>query len=228
MKADPNAADKDGDTPCHVACRRGDECTPALDALLALGADPTVIDKHGRTPCMYAALNSGSVPCLRALAAGGPGGALVGDAVNAVDMHYDMTALGLALEWNHAEFAAVLRDELGGKRAADVKAEEEARATAAAEKFARENTEAARAAATWATHGAAVAASRATLDAPDPAAAMRGDLGALGAAWQRKREALLRGDGGAALRAMSEEEAQVLLGTASEAGDVEGLSLIHI
>ena len=61
----------------------------------------------------------GSVPCLRALAAGGPGGALVGDAVNAVSKH-GRTALDWALEMNHAECAAVLRDELGGKRAADL------------------------------------------------------------------------------------------------------------
>ena len=63
---------------------------------------------------------SGSVPCLRALAAGGPGGALAGDAVNAVDKHNGRTALDWALDCNHPEFAAVLRDELGGKRAADL------------------------------------------------------------------------------------------------------------
>ena len=30
------------------------------------------------------------------------------------------TALDYALGWNHPEFAAVLRDELGGKRKADL------------------------------------------------------------------------------------------------------------
>ena len=68
---------------------------------------------------MGAAYHSGSVPCLRALAAGGPGGALVGDAVNAVDQ-FGKTALDHALKYNRAEFAAVLRDELGGKRAAEL------------------------------------------------------------------------------------------------------------
>ena len=61
--------------------------------------------------------DSGSVPCLRALAAGGPGGARGGNAVNAGDED-GKTALDYALEKNHAEFAAVLRDALGGKRAA--------------------------------------------------------------------------------------------------------------
>ena len=85
--------------------------------LLALGADPTVATKYGFTPCMSAAC-SGSVPCLRALAAGGPGGAL-GDAVNAVSNH-GVTALDYAVQRNKDEAAACLRDELGGKRAADL------------------------------------------------------------------------------------------------------------
>ena len=42
-----------------------------------------------------------------------------GDAVNAMD-NDSKTPLDWALEKNHAEFAAVLRDELGGKRAADL------------------------------------------------------------------------------------------------------------
>ena len=88
--------------------------------LLAHGADPNRADKDGMTPCMFAALNNGSVACLRALAAGGPGGKLEGDAaVNAVSRS-GKTALDYALENDHAEFAAVLRDELGGKRAADL------------------------------------------------------------------------------------------------------------
>ena len=41
------------------------------------------------------------------------------DAVNAVNKD-DKTALDRALNYNRAEFAAVLRDELGGKRAADL------------------------------------------------------------------------------------------------------------
>ena len=55
---------------------------------------------------------------------------------------------------------------------------------------------------------------------------MRVALAALGAAWRRKREGLLRGGDGtdaAALRAMSEAEAQELLGTTGAAGDVEGM-----
>ena len=107
----------DGSTPINVACMMGK--TDAVTVLLALGADPTVADKRGWTPCMKAACISGSVPCLRALVAGGPGGALVGDAVNAVNK-YGETALDHALEEDHPEFAAVLRDELGGKRAADL------------------------------------------------------------------------------------------------------------
>ena len=117
---DPDAG---GDTnhelmPIHIACRRGH--TDAVTVLLALGADPTIANMNGTTPCMHAAYHSGSVSCLRALAAGGPGGALVGDAVNAVNKKYGRTALDWALARNHAEFAAVLRDELGGKRAADL------------------------------------------------------------------------------------------------------------
>ena len=71
---------------------------------------------------MHVANNSGSMPCLRALMAGGPGGKLQkGDAgVNAVD-EYGKTALDRALEQNYAaEVATILRDELGGKRAADL------------------------------------------------------------------------------------------------------------
>ena len=115
---DPNLAlgyTSNGSTPIHIACIEGHP--DAVTVLLALGADPTLADDYGFTPCMRAAFVSGSVPCLRALAAGGPGGALVGDAVNAVS---NETALDWALDRNHAEFAAVLRDELGGKRAADL------------------------------------------------------------------------------------------------------------
>ena len=89
--------------------------------------------------------------------------------------------------------------------------------------------------ASWTTHGAAVDASRATLDAPDPAAAMRKDLEVLAAAWQDRRKKLLSGDGdgdggrggdgtgAAALSAMTKEEAQALLGKASWKGDVAGM-----
>lgn len=110
-----------GERPIHRACYQG---TPSTErstvlVLLALGADPTVVDTWGWTPCMRAARFSGSVPILRALVAGGPGGALVGDAVNAVNTH-GKTALDYALEQDRAEFAAVLRDELGGKRKADL------------------------------------------------------------------------------------------------------------
>ena len=69
---------------------------------------------------MLIACFEGSVLCLRALAAGGPGGKLEGDAaVNAVDHNGD-TALDHALEQNFAEVTAILRNELGGKRAADL------------------------------------------------------------------------------------------------------------
>ena len=79
----------------------------AATVLLALGADPTYADGDGGTPCMAAAegWNNGcpnSVACLRALAAGGPGGALVGDAVNAVDDFFGRTALDHALANSHA------------------------------------------------------------------------------------------------------------------------------
>ena len=106
-------------TPCHAACWRGHP--DAIAVLLEHGADPNLADVHGVTPCMIAAKYNGSVPILHALVAGGPGGALAGDAVNAVDGEYGRTALDNALaNRNHAEFAAVLRDELGGKRAADL------------------------------------------------------------------------------------------------------------
>ena len=116
---DPNAVGRtsDGTTLIHGACSLGK--SDAVTVLLALGADPTVAIKDGWTPCMSAAFN-GSVPCLRALAAGGPGGALVGDAVNAVSKDDGKTALDYALQWNYAECAAVLRNELGGKRGADL------------------------------------------------------------------------------------------------------------
>ena len=114
---DPNAVGDTcyGRTPLRTACRNGH--TDAATVLLALGADPTVASKDGYTPCMYAAWQSGSVPCLRALAAGGPGGAL-GDAVNA--LWNGKTVLDLAVQYNKDEAAACLRDELGGKRAADL------------------------------------------------------------------------------------------------------------
>ncbi len=122
---DPNAVGctGTGHTPLHEACVKGHP--DAATVLLALGADPTVADKNGWTPCMYAAYHSGSVPCLRALAAGGPGGAL-GDAVNALRYcnYYawngKKTALDFAKWKNHDKAAACLRDELGGKRAADL------------------------------------------------------------------------------------------------------------
>ena len=113
---DPNAVGDthDGDTPLLTACAFGR--TDAATVLLALGADPTVARKDGMTPCMLAAYISGSVPCLRTLAAGGPGGAL-GDTVNAV--YNGETALDMAVRRNKDEAAACLR-ELGGKRAADL------------------------------------------------------------------------------------------------------------
>ena len=116
---DPNAVGNthNGSTPIRAAC--GTAKPDAITVLLALGADPTVAGRDGWTPCMNAATNNGSVPCLRALAAGGPGSALAGDAVNVVDKNG-----GTALDWalgNNAEFAAVLRDELGGKRGADLR-----------------------------------------------------------------------------------------------------------
>ena len=113
---DPNAVDEAGSTPLPIACAMGPP--DAAPVLLALGADPTVATRNGVTPCMIAAYHSGSVPCLRALAAGGPGGAL-GDAVNALDKN-GRTALALAVKYNMDEAAACLRDELGGKRAADL------------------------------------------------------------------------------------------------------------
>ena len=66
-----------------------------------------------------AAAYSGSVPILRALVAGGPGGKLVGDDVNAEDTRFRnwrKTALDYALDEDHVEFASVLRDEFGGKQ----------------------------------------------------------------------------------------------------------------
>ena len=46
--------------------------------------------------------------------------ASAGDAINAVSKFFGMTALDHALERNPTEVAAVLRDELGGQRAADL------------------------------------------------------------------------------------------------------------
>merc|ERR1711969_66228 len=80
--------------------------------------------------------------------------------------------------------------------------------------------------ASFATHDAAVAASRATLDAADRQAALQKDLAVLVPAWQDTREGMLRGGDGtdaAALRAMTEAEAQELLGTTTAAGNVEGM-----
>ena len=114
---DPNAVGdtSNGWTPLCIACFNGPP--DAATVLLALGADPTVANKNGWTPCMSAAYTSGSVPCLRALAAGGPGGAL-GATVNA--LLGSQTALALAVPLDKDEAAACLRDELGGKRAADL------------------------------------------------------------------------------------------------------------
>ena len=95
--------------------------------------------------------------------------------------------------------------------------------------------------ATWASDEAAVAASRATLNAADPKAAMEADLRAMHAAWQYKRAKLLRGEGAVALPSGTiiirncscrdgccgedheVDAAQVLLGKASFEGDVEGM-----
>ena len=77
--------------------------------------------------------------------------------------------------------------------------------------------------ASWTTHDAAVDASRATLDAADPAAAMRKDIEVLTEAWQDKQAKMLSGDGGKALSAMTKEEAQALLGKASKEGDIKGM-----
>ena len=63
---------------------------------------------------MYAARDSGSVPCLRALVSGGPGGALDSDCSINAEATGGMTALDLAYMYGHAKFAAVL-EELGGR-----------------------------------------------------------------------------------------------------------------
>ena len=110
----------DGETPCQIACRKGHP--DSLQVLLALGAEPNRTDENGFTPCMVLAMSphhDGSVASLRALAAGGPGGKLEGAAVNAVNSD-GMTALDMAETNQLTELAAVLRDELGGKRAADL------------------------------------------------------------------------------------------------------------
>ena len=117
--ADPNARTAEQwNTPCHMAAAKGH--FEALYVLLALGADPTRANRSGYTPCMTAAHDSGSVPCLRALAAGGPGGKLDGNAkannaINAVDSS-GKTALDFAAESDHKQFAAALK-KLGGKSA---------------------------------------------------------------------------------------------------------------
>ena len=105
-----------GTMPIHAACGMGNPDT--VTVLLALGADPNVTDKDGDAPLLYLAYHNGSVECLRALAAGGPGGALEG--VNAVHGRDKETALDIAMSNNYDEFAEVLRDELGGKRGADL------------------------------------------------------------------------------------------------------------
>ena len=119
-------------TPIHYACKKTD--VGMLYVLLGLGADPTRADENGGTPCMYTAARGGraSILCLRALAAGGPGGKLDAAAANVVQTqkpvgtwmqqfrtHTKMTALDVALEQNHkgshSEYIAVLRKELHGK-----------------------------------------------------------------------------------------------------------------
>ena len=99
-----------------IQCRSLADVRKSLELGLGRGAYTLEMrDAGGYTPCIYAAI-SGSVPVLRALAAGGPGGVLAGDAVNAVNGD-GRTALDYA---GFFEFAAVLRDELGGKRAAEL------------------------------------------------------------------------------------------------------------
>ena len=94
--------------------------------LLSFGANPTSgCSEVNWTPGMLAAKSkskSKGVLCLRALVAGGPGGALSGDTVNAVDSDGD-TALDWAFflpDKRNVEMAAVLRYELGGKRGAEL------------------------------------------------------------------------------------------------------------
>ena len=111
--------DKGGCLLSHEACSFA--YPDPLEVLLALGADPTRATHPGKyTPCMTCASEqSGSVPCLRLLVAGGAGGKLEGDAVNVLGQ-FGKTALD-HVDSNNTEFVAVLRDELGGKRAADLK-----------------------------------------------------------------------------------------------------------
>ena len=131
--ADPHAADGHrAYSPMHGACGRGHG--DALVVMLALGADPNTRDAIGLTCLQWAAFHSGSVPCLRALLAGGPGGALSVDHVNATfgDGADKQTALDFAFEAGHGEFAKVLRGELGGKTAKELLQAHEVVAPAAA------------------------------------------------------------------------------------------------
>jgi ankyrin repeat protein len=119
--ADPDKGDTtNGQTPCHVACAKGND--GSVRVLLAAGADPdrASTDGLGFTPCMVAA-RFGRVACLRALREGSPGGALASvNAVGTGGRWEGKTALDLAEVYNHEEAAAFLRDELGALRAADL------------------------------------------------------------------------------------------------------------
>ena len=121
-----NGEGTDGWTAIHAAVTpRQKQSTPAaggVQVLLALGADPTRTNARGTTPAMYLLANGCAYdhePCMKALAKGGPGGALGADTVNLVSTLTGKTALDWALERNAAECVALLH-ELGGKRAADL------------------------------------------------------------------------------------------------------------
>ena len=125
-------------TPCHSACWKNQP--GAIELLMKHGADPNRVERgatgigNALTPCMIAA-KYGSTACLRALAEGAAQQVLEnpkmasGLNVNAVAMLYSgkrapVTALDIAMQHNHEEAVAFLR-ELGALRAADVPAEAE-------------------------------------------------------------------------------------------------------
>ena len=121
-EADADARDTDkrwGYTPCIDACD-SDKRARALQALVEVNADvnraATGSIYKGRTPCIMAAY-WGNPACLRAL---GAAPTLDVNAVAAEGDEKGQTALDVALDKNQKEAAAVLRDELGAKRAADL------------------------------------------------------------------------------------------------------------
>ena len=62
--ANPNAVNKDGWTPLHVAAAWGR--TEAMRALVAVGADPNAVSKYGWTP-LHQACYEGHTKATRAL-----------------------------------------------------------------------------------------------------------------------------------------------------------------